>query len=39
MGIFVNKKLYFVIFLDYIWTWILNFLNLLDYWWTWILVV
>jgi len=28
--VFVNEKLYFVNFLDFIWTWILNFLDFLD---------
>ena len=32
---FVIKKLYFVNILDFIWTWILNFLTFLDYGWTW----
>jgi len=31
--IFVIKNLY-SLFLDFIWTWILNFLNILDYPWT-----
>ena len=33
--IFAIKELYFLNFLDYIWTAILNFLNFLDYGWTW----
>jgi len=33
--IFVIKKMFMFNFLDFIWTWILNFLNLLDYDWTW----
>jgi len=33
--IFVIKKLFFVNFLDFIWTSILNLLNLLEYGWTW----
>ena len=32
---FCQGKLYVVYFFDFIWTWILNFLNLLDYVWTW----
>jgi len=35
-AIFVIKKLFLLIFLDFIWTWILNVLNILDYDWTWI---
>ena len=31
----VIEKLYFVYFLDFIWTWIFNLLNFLDYGWTW----
>jgi len=34
--IFVNKMLYFVNFLDFMWTWICNFLNFMDKGWTWI---
>ena len=33
--IFVIKKLCFVDFFDFIWTWILNFLHFLEYGWTW----
>ena len=34
-AIFVITKLYFAKFLEFIWTWILNFLKILDYGWTW----
>jgi len=34
-GLFVFEKLYFVNFLDFIWTWSLHFLNVLDNGWAW----
>jgi len=33
--VFVLNKLYFVNILDFIWTWIFNFLTFLDYGCTW----
>jgi len=33
--IFVIEKLYFVNFLDFIWTWTFNFKESLDCGWTW----